>query len=123
MGLLQDKTTARAKPALMGICVIKLVEQGSNVDVDFEETKPLTVLCGDYAQLAVIGKDILRNITFVASPERDYYLANVTHQGIDYTFGPGDALLVYADGSIKGIVDQSPEDLKRIWGLFHADAA
>lgn len=115
MGLFQNESTAQAKPGLVAIVVFNLVEQGPFAEIDFEETKPLSVLCGDHAQLTGIGHDLLKNLNFVNSPERDYYLFNVTHGSIEYTFGPGDALLVYSDGSAKGIVDQSPEDLQRIW--------
>ncbi len=123
MELLENETTINTKPLLMGLVVLKLVERGSSTEADFEETKPFSVLCGDYDQLATIGKDILQNIDFVTSPERDYYLFSITHDNIDYTFGPGDALLIYADGSIKGIVDQSPEDLERIWEVLSGNCA
>lgn len=110
---------ARAKPALMGILVLKLVEQGTSIEADLKADKPLSVLCGDYIRLATLGKDIIKNIDFVADPERDYYLFKVAYRGVEYTYAPGDALLVYADGSVKGIVGQSIEDLKRIWGVLH----
>ena len=120
---LSSNQTARAKPALMGIVLLKTVEQGRNIEEDLRLDKPMSVLCGDFDQLAAFGHDIIKNIDIVADPERDYYLFRVAYDGVEYTYAPGDALLVYADGSLKGIVGQSVDDLKRIWGVLHANVA
>lgn len=118
----QTPQTVYAEPTLIGIIRLGTVERGRDIHEDVEIDNPFMLICGDHTSLAVRNAPWGKNINIITDPERDYYLFELAYDGITYTFGPGDAVLVYANGAVKGIVGQSNENLKAIFEvLTHAN--